>query len=234
MEKYTYLLLDFFTVVFPLLFSFHPKIKFYKFWKSFLPINFSVAFVFIFWDVWYTHLGVWGFNEKYLTGFYVFNLPVEETLFFICIPYACVFTYFVFTRLVLKNDYQFLQKIITPILIFGLLSVAIFNSQKLYTAATFFSLAVVLAFIQYVFKQKFLSHFFLIYPVLLIPFFIVNGILTGSFIHYTVVFYNDAENLGIRLLTIPVEDIFYGMLLLVLNVGGMEYYTNSFTKCLSE
>jgi lycopene cyclase domain-containing protein len=53
---------------------------------------------------------------------------------------------------------------------------------------------------------------------MLIPFFIVNGILTGSGIEEQVVWYNDAENLGIRLLTIPVEDTAYAFSLILLNL----------------
>ena len=54
--------------------------------------------------------------------------------------------------------------------------------------------------------------------VILIPFFIVNGILTGSFIETPIVSYNDLENLGIRLFTIPVEDIGYAFSMLFGNL----------------
>ena len=68
-----------------------------------------------------------------------------------------------------------------------------------------------------------MGRFYFAYGVILIPFFIVNGILTGSFISSEVVWYNDAHNLGLRIGTIPVEDIFYGMLLILMNIAIFEW-----------
>jgi len=46
----------------------------------------------------------------------------------------------------------------------------------------------------------------------------VNGILTGSGIEQPVVWYNNAETIGIRLSTIPIEDFFYAMLMILLSI----------------
>lgn len=51
---------------------------------------------FIIWDIVFTEKGIWGFNESYLLGYFLWDLPVEEWMFFVSIPYACVFSYFVF------------------------------------------------------------------------------------------------------------------------------------------
>ena len=55
--------------------------------------------------------------------------------------------------------------------------------------------------------------FYLSYAIILIPFTAVNGILTGYITPAPIVWYNDAENLGIRFLTIPIEDYLYYFLM---------------------
>jgi hypothetical protein len=47
-------------------------------------------------------------------------------------------------------------------------------------------------------------------------------VLTGTWLPEPIVWYNDAENLGLRVGTIPVEDSVYGMGLLLLTLTGME------------
>jgi len=69
--------------------------------------------------------------------------------------------------------------------------------------------------------------------VMLIPFFIVNGILTGSFIDNEIVWYNNDENLGIRLFTIPVEDTIYAFTLILTNLFTLQLFNeNLFQKKL--
>ena len=92
--NYLYLLLDLGSLSIPFLYSFHPKLKFYQYWKFlFLAIPITML-VFIPWDIIFTQKGFWGFNDAYFLDTRIAGLPIEEWLFFICIPYACVFTHY--------------------------------------------------------------------------------------------------------------------------------------------
>lgn len=216
--KFTYLLIDFFTFLFPFLLSFHPRSNFYKSWSKFLPAVIITASIFILGDIYFTKLGVWGFNPKYVLGIYISNLPLEEVLFFFCIPYACVFT---FCRLSPGIKFQLPRKIET-ILVITLTAlyafIAIWNHNRKYTLATFVLLATLHILAYYNLKIKWLPKFYLIYGILLIPFLIVNGLLTGTMLTQPVVWYNSNEIIGLRILTIPFEDIFYGMDLILINL----------------
>ena len=228
--KSLYLLVNLFTVIVPFLFSFHPRLNFYKNWRPFFIANILVAAIFISWDIIFTDEGVWGFNPKYVSGVYFFNLPIEEVLFFVCIPYACVFTYHCINLFYkIQLDAKF-QNILVGFISAALLISGIYFQDKNYTAATFISLFVILFLIAFVAKANWLGKLLAVYPFLLIPFFIVNGILTGSRLEEPVVWYNDNENLGFRLWTIPIEDIFYGFLLILLNIFFYEIFKKKFVR----
>ena len=182
------------------------------------------ATFFLIWDSIFTHLGVWGFNPKYLTGLKVFNLPLEEILFFFAIPYACMFTYEVLNHFV-KKDYlgKYADRITsTLIILLGISSIFCFD--RLYT---FYTSVFTLSFLVLhlvVWRKPYLGRAFFAYLIILLPFFIVNGLLTGSCLEEPVVWYNDAENLSTRLFTIPIEDTVYGLLVFLMNVSFYELF----------
>ena len=186
--------------------------------------------VFIPWDVIFTINGVWGFNSDYFLGFEIFSLPLEEWLFFICIPFACVFTHYAlllyFPNLKLN---KVATKAISISLVLILFILALANYDKWYTLVNF-SLAIPLTWLVYKYNPQLLQHFFLTFLVMLIPFFIVNGVLTGSWIDNQVVWYNDAENLGIRMGTIPFEDSIYAYSMILMNLYYFEYLCYRFKK----
>lgn len=225
--KYTYLLIDMLCIAVPLAASFHRLSPFYKDWRHYLPANIMVAAFFLVWDALFTEMGIWGFNEAYITGIKVYNLPIEEVLFFICIPYACTYTYYVISTHV-KIKQTVTQLYISRILIIVLTMVAFLNTGRLYTSVTFLLLSLLLMFLL-ISKSGIPRGFYATYLLMLIPFFISNGLLTGSWLNEPIVWYNDNHNLGIRMGTIPVEDSFYAMLMLLMNISAYEWLKNKST-----
>jgi len=92
-----YLLIDILILLFPLIFSFKWKFKYYKFFKPLAASILIVGTAYIIWDIIVTYRRDWSFNEKFLSGLYFptkeMGLPIEEILFFILVPFACIFIY---------------------------------------------------------------------------------------------------------------------------------------------
>ena len=213
-----YLILNITSFIIPFLYSFEPRMKFINRWKAVFPAILITALFFIVWDIIFTKIGVWSFNPRYHSGVDFFGLPIEEWLFFVCIPYASIFIHFAFQyffpKLALTDQ---TVRIIYWILILILIPTIVIHYDKWYTLVNYSLLVLVLTYS--VFKAPpILNTFFITFLIVLVPFSIVNGILTGSFIEEPVVSYNNAENLGIRLGTIPIEDVGYAFSMLLMSL----------------
>ena len=216
--QFTYLLIDFFTVIICFLFSFHPKINFHRYFNAFFKSATIVGAVFVIWDILFTRSGVWWFNYDYLLGIRISELPIEEILFFICIPFSCVFTYFCLNKFFpmdwgIQRDKIF---VIASIIFYGI--AAIYFYDKIYTFVTFLTLTISLAVLYFVLNVRWIGKAFIVYLILLPGFLIVNGILTGSGLENPIVNYNPKDLIGLRIITIPVEDFFYGFELILWNL----------------
>jgi lycopene cyclase domain-containing protein len=154
----------------------------------------------------------------YHSGFLLNGLPIEECLFFIVIPYASIFLHeaFILYFPSIKLNDKFTGLLSYGIIIISVL-VIILNYDKAYTVYAY-SLLIGSLFISIFIRKALINQFYLSFLLILVPFFIVNGILTGTFIESEVVWYNNNENLGIRILTIPVEDFAYGFSMIFFNL----------------
>lgn len=219
---YTYLTINIFVILVPLVLSFDRKVHFYKSWPALWPAIIVTGLFFLIWDALFTYYGVWSFNDRYLLGIRLAGLPLEEWLFFITVPYACVFSYRVLdTYLPLQPNPRF-QRIVSYAMVIILLVAAAFYYDRIYTLLTFILTSLFIIIVEWYAKATYLLRIYRAYLVMLVPFIIVNGILTGTGLEEPVVSYNNNENMSLRLLTIPLEDMIYGFLLVGLNITLME------------
>lgn len=213
-----YFFLNIGSLFIPFLYSFDHRMNYVKRWKALFSGIIITAIFYIIWDIIFTKMGVWSFNARYHSGIEFFDLPIEEWLFFICIPYASLFIHFAFhyffpkvslSDKAVKNIYWVLMAVLLPTIFL--------HYDKMYTAVNYSVLVLLLTYT--VFKvPAILNTFFITFLIILIPFSLINGILTGSFIDEPVVYYNNSENLGIRLVTIPIEDIGYAFSMLLMSL----------------
>ena len=189
-----------------------------KNWGKFILSTTLIAAVFLVWDAIFTANGVWGFNDDYILGFSFFGMPIEEWLFFLVIPFCSIYLHFAIDRHFPNLKLGKNLTIYLTIILLVLLSIVLFmNLSKAYTAVNY-SFLLLTMILGLIFHIKLLQQFYLTLIVILIPFLIVNGILTGVITEEPVVWYNDAENLGIRIITIPIEDIGYAFTMLFGNL----------------
>ena len=210
-----YLKVEILSIAIPLLLSFDKKVHFYKMWKSLLPSIFISAALFIPPDIVFTKLGIWGFNPQYHSGILLAGLPVEEWLFFLLIPYACLFIHYVF--LSYSGNYSLGDKkvrVISGLIILLLLFTIVLYSDRIYTLIYSIILILLLVFAN-IEKMKVLNSFLLTFPIMLIPFLIVNSTLSGTFTDGALLWYKSSTICGLHVLTVPVEDIGYAFCLVL-------------------
>ena len=225
MQQYYYIALDILSFSVPFLFSFERKwMNFIRFWKPYFLAIFTVGFFFILWDIYFAYENVWGFNKEYLLGYELFKLPLEEWLFFMLIPYSSNFIHYsmeyFFPKFQLSKSFTQGITILLFIISFGVFT---WNLDKIYTAASFGLFTLLMVF-QMIFQWRYARRFYISFIIIYIPFFFVNSALTGSYSENPVVFYDNHENLGIRIGTMPLEDSFYCFSMLYGSVLLFEYF----------
>ncbi len=222
--SWLYALVLLFTISFPLANSFGSRYRYYKKWKYLLPGNLVIMALFIAWDAWFTHIGVWGFNKTYLTGPRLIGLPWEEWMFFIAVPFSCVFIYESVLLYFKKDIFAKIEKGITLTLMFFFFVVGLWKWDNIYTSTSFLLCGFFNLYHFLFVKNQNRGRFYLTYLFCLIPFLFVNGLLTGGFTENPVVVYNPEEFFGWRLASIPVDDAAYGYLLLMANFSAYQYF----------
>src|SRR5690606_19274060 len=132
----TYLLVLFFTIIICLIASFDRRIRFDRHFGAFFKAAVLVAIPFIAWDAWFTAEGVWWFDTNYTLGLVIAGLPLEEWLFFLCIPFSCIFTYYCIDKFFKWEWLASLNNLIVFIAIVVCSVMALLHYDKIYTLVT--------------------------------------------------------------------------------------------------
>lgn len=219
-ENFSYVLVLAGTFAIPFFLGIKKQVGFFVNLKFLLPAILFSGAIFIIWDLRFEEKAIWRFNTDFVLGINILNLPVEEWLYFLVIPFTGVFIFeFVkirFHRFEKAN--LFLAISLVLFLVFGILAYT--SRQKMIPFFTFFLTAIYLGYI--IFRNRFKKHFtkfYIAYFIFLVPFVVISGILTA----FPIIEYNPEHILGTRLYSIPIENFVSLFLLLLMNISIYEY-----------
>ncbi|UCC92794.1 MAG: lycopene cyclase domain-containing protein, partial [Thermoplasmata archaeon] len=192
-----YLTIIVLTFLGPFVLSFDSRVRYYTKWKPLAASILVIAPIYIVWDAVATERGDWWFNEDYTSGISILGLPLAEVLFFLVVPYACIFIYEVLLYYTGDSELPF-NRWAYVLAAVALLVLAVVFIDQYYTATVL------------VFTAAFLYIAAVLYPAILkaraywqyalvslVPFFLVNYFLTSI----PIVLYNDEAIWGVRITT---------------------------------
>jgi len=214
---YLYLLINLAIIMLPLAISFERKrINYLSKIKSVALSTLFVGTVYILWDILATSRGHWSFNSDYLVGTTFVGLPLEEILFFITVPFSCLFTYEALAYFIKNARMPLLDKLLPTIgVVFTLLSVAFLKNE--YTFLALLSVGLSILVVSMLDRRFFSSRLYWSYiAVTFVLFFVFNFLLTSL----PIVEYSDLATSGLRVTTIPIEDFMFNFSMLTLYLAG--------------
>jgi lycopene cyclase domain-containing protein len=216
--KWEYLIFNLVVVAGPLSLSFIKSVCYFKKWKYALYAIVPVFIPFILWDALVTGRH-WWFNTEYISGLYFLGLPIEECMFFISVPFSVLFIWEIFAVKTRNRISNHLKKVKFLFLILPAIGVIFWLTGKEYTALVLVALGIV-GLVDWLLKTEILSrpNTYIYLIIILLLNLIFNGYLTAR----PVVLYDADYQLDFRVFTIPIEDIFYGFALLLLNTSIYE------------
>ncbi len=178
-----YLMLIGITVLFPFFLSFDKKVAYFKKWKYLFPGIFIVGLVFIIWDIHFTSIGIWGFNPKYYMSAYKWlGLPLGEWLFFVVVPFSCVFIYECLKCYFPKMPFLVNNKWVDWICLLGLISYSICFYGNHYSSG---NALICCAAILWISERSPAPWSMPAFIISCVPFLLIDGALTGSFTAYS-------------------------------------------------
>jgi lycopene cyclase domain-containing protein len=206
-----YLIINIATIIVPLLMSFEKQLRFYRFYLPLFISILLVGSVFVIWDHQAAVRGDWSFNEEFILGIILFELPLEEIFFFITVPYSIIFLY-ESMNIYLPDKAISLPKwpLYIAILLLLVSAFLFINQYYTFTVLLFTAISLFLLIL-----DKNLLHsrnfiWFILFTYL--PFLVVNYFLTSL----PIVQYSPSAIWGFRFISIPLEDFFYSFSLLSL------------------
>lgn len=219
---YIFLYLNLFLFIIPIFLSSQKKIDL----RSLLLPSFIVTLIFSETGVFFAGQKVWSFNPDYLLGLNYRQLPLEMYLFYFTSSFSGLGIYQYLNVKFPNNDLQKYGLACSNLLLGITVAMLFFAYTKWYSVTTFTLLFLLLLYIEYRNQLRFMYKFYRAFVICLIPFYISYGILCNL----PIISYQAKETVDLNLFSIPFENHFYMMGMLLLGVYLMELIKSRYAK----
>ncbi|TDQ10257.1 lycopene cyclase domain-containing protein [Pedobacter metabolipauper] len=216
---YTYLLINLGLLVIPMLLALNRRVSVFSSGLATGAAILAPAILFFIFSFVFNQFGIWQFNPERVLGIYFGQLPVEELLFYVTLPLAGLSVYRYLNVVFPNNELDKFSLSLSNLILGICVAMLFFTYTRWYSVVTFSVLFILLLYIEYLNKIRFMYRFYRAYVVALIPFYVVYGLLTSL----PVLTYSDAGLMKLKIGTIPFETHFYFMGMLLLTVYVFEW-----------
>lgn len=218
--KFVFLILALGLLALPLFFHLHKKIFKDGILKAALRASFISAVVFSAVVITLQERGTLLFDIAHTTGMVLAGVPLEQYLLNFTFGFAAIGLYYYLNIRFPKNNLQKYSLAFSNLLLGLCIAFLFFGYTKWYTLLTFSTLLLVLLFIEYVGRLRFMYRAYRTFAVMLLPFYVVYAVLFGM----GIIAANPQELVGMYVLKIPIESHFMALSLILLGIYLFEFY----------
>lgn len=187
--SYYYLLINLVLLLLSFLLALDKKASPIRSWKSMIPAVLVSGLFFSIVTLILNQFKISVFNPDYTVGIRILQLPIEEILFHFVFAFAGISIYVVLNSRFPKNNLEKFSLSFSNLLLGVLFAMLFFTYTKIYSVVAFSVLFLLLFYVEYVNKLRFMYRFYRVYAVLLIPFCLLFELIGGLSVPFEWFFY---------------------------------------------
>ncbi|MFT5859133.1 MAG: lycopene cyclase domain-containing protein [Flavobacteriaceae bacterium] len=210
--NYLFISLDIALLFFVLVLGTYKPVNFMRRWKSAFLAGSIMAIVSSLMSLLLTSSGIIGFNPEFSLGLIVYNLPIEELLFYFSFPLFSIFIYENLKYYFRKTPMRWTNLIVKLFIPGFCLFIALLEDSGTYTLAVLgLTTLTFVLWSLYPSLQKIAAT----YLICLLPYLLTRYLLIGTEINPSSIWHNESHQLSIKIGTLPMEEIADGFALIV-------------------
>lgn len=204
--NYIYLLINLALLLLSLALAFDKKSTSIRNWRLMVPAALISGLFFSVVSLILNQFKVFIYAPEHTIGLYILQLPIEETLFHFVLAFTGLNIYLVLNARFPKNNLEEFSLSFSNLLLGVLIAMLFFTYTKIYSIVTFSVLFLLLLYVEYINRFRFMYKFYRVYVVMLVTLYLLF-MLTGG-------------------LPVPFEWFFYLMSILLLSIYLFEVFKN--------